>query len=133
MHLDNADVHLDNADQWTALRSMLNLNSTELQLDIAEVYLEKDARVERCLWRRFQDSNPSQCSIGEGGPERGGLKTTKAIFGQRKWLWTRHKFCTHLHKDRYLTQKKKSYLIVSCSSDEKEICGVCVSSFGLMR
>ena len=63
MHLDNADVHLDNADQWTVLRSKLKLDSTELQLDIAEVHLEKDARVERCLWRRFQDNNPAQCSI----------------------------------------------------------------------
>ena len=54
MHLDNADVHLDNADQWTVLRSKLNLDSAELQLDIAEVHLDNldnDHKIRMHEWR----------------------------------------------------------------------------------
>ena len=41
-------MHLDNADQWTVLRSKLKLDSAELQLDIAEVHLDNAFLGEGC-------------------------------------------------------------------------------------
>ena len=52
-------MHLDNADQWTVLRSKLNLDIAELQLDIAEVHLDNLDNALRRRMHKWRDASAS--------------------------------------------------------------------------